>query len=101
MRTVFDDRGRYDRAAGANVAGNLRALAERIASDWAKARGQQDRINKARWVEHQRADDNFLEKGWHWFAGETDYGPPPANPETPGAPAFGATRGPLYSDFGP
>lgn len=101
MRTVFDDRGSYDRAAGTNAAGNLRALAQGIASDWAQARGQQDRINKARWVEHQRADDNFLEKGWQWFAGETDYGPPPANPATPAAPAFAPTREPQYPEFGP
>lgn len=78
----------------------LEHLAVEVAASWAAARGQQDRINRARWVEWDIAQDNMLENGWEFFAGETDYGPPPADPPTPSASQFAPTRAPMHQRFG-
>jgi hypothetical protein len=81
------------------VAAGLEDTARSLAENWARARGEQDRINKARYVDHELDDDNFLEDAWEWVAGEDDYGPPPGNPPTPGPPAFEPTRAPMYPEY--
>jgi hypothetical protein len=100
-RDVFDVKvATYD-ASAQNVSNALRSLAEGIAAAWAAARGQQDRINFARYCEDEASSDGIGENVVEFFGGETDYGPPPENPSTPGAPGFGETREPMYSQFGP
>lgn len=85
----------------ATVAAALDGLGDRLAASWAAARGQQDRINRARYVEWDIAQDSLVENAWEFFAGETDYGPPPADPPTPTRPAYEITRSPLHTEFGP
>ena len=53
----------------------LEDLAHSFATQWARARGQQDRINRARYIAAEIDGDNILENTWEWFAGENDYGP--------------------------
>jgi hypothetical protein len=81
------------------IAGGLEALAHDFAVMWAQARGQQDRINRARWVEREMDDDNPLENAWEWFAGEDDYGPAPDDPPVPVPPWFEATRAPMFTEY--
>ena len=89
-------------ASASSVEAALRALANGIAAAWAAARGQQNRINKARYVEHEVQDDGALENFGEFFAGEDDYGPPPDNPPTPQPPAFAEPDGAkMYTEFGP
>ena len=78
LRLQGDDLRLVGRERGAAA---LEALAEGIAAAWAAARGQQNRINKARWVEHEKQNEGA--RGWgivEAFAGEVDYGPPPGQP---------------------
>ncbi|MGH8884610.1 MAG: hypothetical protein ACRDYX_05450 [Egibacteraceae bacterium] len=74
----------------------LRALAGELASSWAKARGEQDRVNFARHVEREREDRSFFEEVGDFLFGESDYGDPPADPPVPTAPDFTPTRAPMY-----
>jgi uncharacterized protein YukE len=113
----------------ADVATMLRQLADLLAQQWAQARGQQDRINFARYVDAQvRRDaedqmnrDKFYQVGmfvpgapvvagaayiWDHYLrerllGRDDYGAPPENPPAPSGPGFSATRDPQYSQHGP
>lgn len=86
----------------ANQSSAATSLASGIASAWSAARGQQDRINFARYVQSEIEDDNLLENFVEYFGGEDDYGPPPANPEVPGAHnGYAPTRRPMYPNFGP
>lgn len=98
---VTDDKISAYRTSAVNMASALRTLASQIAQGWAAARGQQDRINFARYCEDESANDGWAENAWESFAGEDDYGPPPENPDVPSAPHFSATREPMYSQFGP
>jgi hypothetical protein len=103
-RDVFDTKVTTYGSSAESVAAALEALADGIAAAWAAARGQQNRINTARWVEHEKANEGA--RGWgvvEFFAGEVDYGPPPENPPTPSAPDFGETGDPvrMHPDFGP
>jgi hypothetical protein len=103
-RDVFDEKvTTYGLSAG-SVANALEALANGIAKAWAYARGQQNRINTSRWVEHEKANEGV--RGWgivEAFAGEVDYGPPPDNPPIPGSPDFPETGDPvrMHPEFGP
>jgi hypothetical protein len=83
------------------MASALRAFAEQIAFAWACARGQQDRINFARYCEDESTNDGWGENAVESVAGEDDYGPPPENPACPSAPGFAATREAQYPAFGP
>lgn len=82
-----------------NVADGLVEMANALAANWSKARGQQDRINFARYVDHETSDDGFLENVGEFFVGEDDYGPPPENPPTPAPPSYGATRSPQHPEY--
>jgi hypothetical protein len=101
MRDRFDEHTDTSCSRLREIGGDLRDLARRIAADWAAARGQQDRINFARWVEHEEANENLWDKTKEFFGGDRDYGSPPDDPPTPAPPRFGATRAPMYPEFGP
>jgi hypothetical protein len=101
-RDAFDSKVTTYGSSSSSVASALEVLATGIAAAWAAARGQQNRINKARWVEHEKQNEGA--RGWgvvEFFAGEVDYGPPPDNPAVPGAPGFGATGERMYPEYGP
>jgi hypothetical protein len=95
----FEDKMRREASDTTAVADGLEATARAIGRSWAEARGQQDRINFARWVDKQIDDDGVLENIGEFFTGEDDYGPPPGNPDPPGPPAFPATRSPVHPEF--
>jgi hypothetical protein len=98
-RLQFDEKIRLLGADTSAIVAGLEVLARDFAGHWAKARGQQDRINRARWVDHQMADDNILEKAWQWFGGKTEHGDPPGDPDVPQPPQFEATRQPMFHEF--
>lgn len=101
-RDTSDSKVTTYQGSASSVEAALRALANGIAVAWAAARGQQNRINKARWVEHEVQDDGTLENVGEFFVGEDDYGPPPDNPATPQPPSFaqpGNAR--MHPEFGP
>ncbi|MGH3767925.1 MAG: hypothetical protein ACRDTX_22725 [Pseudonocardiaceae bacterium] len=74
----------------------LRALADGYAASWAKARGEQDRVNFARHVEQERANQSWLDDVGDFLFGGDDYGDPPSDPPVPTAPDFTPTRAPMY-----
>jgi hypothetical protein len=90
-----------DGTAASTAATGLRELARSFATAWSQARGQQDRINFARYVQHETDSDSTLENVGEFFTGEDDYGDPPENPPVPSAPGFHATRQPIHPEFGP
>lgn len=98
---VSDSKVEAYRTSATNMASGLRTFAEQIAQGWAAARGQQDRINFARYCENESSNDGWAENAWESVAGEDDYGAPPENPPVPSAPNFAATRDPKYPEFGP
>ena len=90
----------YGNSAG-SVEDALRALARGIAKSWATARGQQNRINKARYVQHEEENESAVNKFFDNF-NEDDYGPPPDDPATPQPPGFAEPSGArMYGEFGP
>jgi hypothetical protein len=103
-RDAFDTKVTTYGSSSSSVAAALEALAKGIAAAWAAARGQQNRINKARYVEHEKQNEGA--RGWgivEFFAGEVDYGPPPGNPPVPSEPHFPETGDPvrMHPEFGP
>jgi hypothetical protein len=98
-RTLFDTKMTDETTKSGDVAGHLEILAADFARAWSEARGQQDRINRARYVEQDIAEDNIVENAYEHFMGETDYGPPPENPPIPSPPHFTPTRDPLHREF--
>lgn len=90
-----------DGTAASTTAAALRELARSFATAWSQARGQQDRINHARYVQAETEDDGTLENIGEFFVGEDDYGPPPENPPVPQPPGFRATRDPIHPEHGP
>lgn len=54
-----------DGAAATTTAAALRETARSFATAWSQARGQQDRINHARYVEAETSDDGTLEQLAH------------------------------------
>jgi hypothetical protein len=98
---VSDSKVEAYRTSSTNMATGLRTFAEQIAQGWAAARGQQDRINFARYCEDESSNDGWGENAYESFAGEDDYGAPPENPPVPTAPNFSETRDAQYPEFGP
>jgi hypothetical protein len=90
LATAEADAGEIKRA--------LRTLADRFASTWAQARGEQDRINWVRWEQAQRDDDWWGEDLVDFFY-EEDHGEPPPNPATPTAPDYLPTREPIHPEY--
>ena len=74
-------------------------MANTFAAEWADARGEQDRINHARYVQHEKDNDSWAEDGVEWVVGEDDYGEPPANPSVPQPPDYEPTREPIHPEF--
>ena len=93
------DADNFRTPSATNMATATHYLANEIARSWAAARGQQDRINRARYVEWDIAQDNLAENAWEFFAGETDYGPPPSDPSTPVPDGYAETRSPMHANF--
>ena len=83
--------------------GTLSDLSTQIATQWAQARGQQDRINHARWALEQKSHESGIRHSavGNWLLGEKDYGAPPENPATPVGPSFRPTRDPIHPEHGP
>jgi hypothetical protein len=100
-RELFDQKLHQEATDTTTVADALAGTARAIAGSWAKARGQQDRINTARWIQAELDKDGALENAWEWtwFGKEDDYGPPPQDPPVPEPPHFSATRCPLHADY--
>jgi hypothetical protein len=98
-RETFDSRVSTEDGDADTISGALRTLANLFASKWAEARGEQDRINFARYVQHEKDDDSWGENAVEFFAGEDDYGEPPGNPPVPSAPDYEATRAPMHPEF--
>ncbi len=74
-------------------------LARELAGGWAAARGQQDRINTARYNKDESDHDSGWEDFGEFFVGE-DYESPPEDPPVPGPPLYGPTRRPKHPEFG-
>jgi hypothetical protein len=95
----FVTRMAHEGTDATNVADGLVDMANELAGNWAKARGQQDRINFARYVDHETSSDGFLENVGEFFTGEDDYGSPPENPPVPSPPQFAVTRAPQHAEY--
>jgi hypothetical protein len=98
-RDAFDTRMTPEGSDAATVADGLAALAGLFASRWAEARGEQDRINFARYVQHEKDEDSWGENAGEWVVGEDDYGAPPEDPPVPEGPEFAVTRDPIHPEF--
>lgn len=98
-RTTFDSKMSTEGTDADNVSSALVALANRFATSWSEARGEQDRINHARYVQHEKDEDSWTEDAGEWFVGEDDYGAPPENPPVPEPPHYGVTRDPIHPEF--
>jgi hypothetical protein len=85
--------------AGACKAG-LQSTARMFGTKWAECRGEQDRINFARWVNAQKEDDWWGEDLVDYVY-EEDHGAPPDNPPQPEPPLYLATRPPQHPEYGP
>ena len=82
------------------LASELRTLSTSFCEQWARCRGEQDRINWARWVDSEISYDGYGENVVEGFTGEDDYGDPPANPSSPGPDnGFAPTRSPIHPEF--
>lgn len=98
-RETFDTRMSIANEDAGTIRGALIELAAKFASEWAAARGEQDRINWVRWVQSEKDDDNWLENVVEWAFGEDDYGPPPGDPDVPQPPDYAPTRQPIHPEF--
>jgi hypothetical protein len=98
-RASFDSKMSNENTDAGTIRAALVALAGKFASEWAAARGEQDRINQARWVQQQKDDDSWVEDGAEWIVGEDDYGPPPEDPPVPEPPDYQPTRDPIHPEY--
>jgi hypothetical protein len=98
-RTAFDTKLTTEGTDADTIRGALISLADLFASEWAAARGEQDRINHARYVKHEKDNDSWAEDGVEWVAGEDDYGAPPGDPAVPESPDYAPTREPVHPEF--
>jgi hypothetical protein len=98
-RTTFDGKMAAEGTDVDAIAGALVTLANLFASEWSAARGEQDRINHARYVQHEKDNDSWVEDGAELVVGEDDYGAPPEDPPAPEAPDYAVTREPVHAEF--
>lgn len=98
-RDAFDGKMATEDDDAEAISAGLVRLADLFATKWSEARGEQDRINHARYVEHEKDNDSLLENVGEFFVGEDDYGPPPDDPPVPAAPDYAPTRDPIHPDF--
>lgn len=101
MRAQFDDHVDTNRSQLSTLRHSLRGLADQLAADWAAARGEQDRINFARYVRAQKDAEGIVDRVKQWFGPDNDYGSPPGNPPVPTGPGYVETQCSLYSQYGP
>lgn len=97
-RDTFDANLKTADADAGEIVEALISLAGLFASKWAEARGEQDRINWARWVQAQKDDDWWGEDVVDFFY-EEDHGEPPPNPDTPAGPDYLPTRDPIHPEY--
>jgi hypothetical protein len=95
-RHTFDEKLTTEGADASTIKDALIVLADKFASEWAAAWGEQDRINFARYVQHEKDDDSWVEDGAELVVGEDDYGEPPADPPVPEPPDYPVTREPMH-----
>ena len=98
-RLAFDTKLTTEGSDAETIRAALVSLAATFASEWAAARGEQDRINHARYVKHEKDNDSWAEDGVEWIAGEDDYGAPPGDPDVPEPPGYEPTRDPVHPEF--
>lgn len=98
-RSTFDTKMTTEGTDAETMRSRLVTLADKFAAEWSAARGEQDRINHARYVQHEKDDDNWVEDGAELVVGEDDYGAPPDNPPVPEAPDYAVTRDPVHPEF--
>lgn len=98
-RTDFDSKMTTENTDVGTISEALVTLANLFASKWAEARGEQDRINFARYVEDERDSDGWGENTVEFFGGENDLGAPPENPPVPVSPDYEPTRDPIHPEF--
>lgn len=98
-RTTFDAKLGAEDTDVETLRFALVTLAEKFAAEWTDAWGEQDRINFARYVQHEKDNDSWVEDGTELVVGEDDYGEPPANPPMPTVPDYNPTRAPKYVEF--
>lgn len=99
QQTFSSKNGVEDTDAG-TIKTELVDLAKKFAAAWAEARGEQDRINFARYVQHEEDSESGVEDFWEDnVAGDDDYGDPPSNPSAPSGPDYDETREPQYAEF--
>ena len=98
-RTTFDTKMTTEGTDVEAIRGALVTLAGKFASEWAAAWGEQDRINHARYVQHEKDQDSWVEDGTELVVGEDDYGEPPSDPPVPQPPDYAPTRAPIHPEF--
>lgn len=99
-RDSFDTKMSTEAQNSSGVSEGLVTLANAFAKAWSEARGEQDRINMARYVQHQQDSENWAESAWDSVAGQHDYGAPPQNPPVPtAANGFAPTRKPVHPEY--
>jgi len=99
-RDVFDQKMSREGSDASAVSQALVTLANRFAASWAHARGEQDRINTARYVQNQQDHESWADKHIKDpILGETDYGAPPSDPSVPTPPDYSPTRAPMHPEF--
>jgi hypothetical protein len=112
LRGDFEARRENFANSAATVAGNMRDTATEIAKQWSLARGQQNRINFARYVAARVEEDRRRDQGFQindiWdnplterWKGARDYGSPPSNPDAPSGPGFMTGSCRVHPDYGP
>lgn len=110
-REDFDERWPLEDRNADTVADGFEALARQFAEAWSRARGEQDRINHARYVaaeeeKRRKADEGFQLRDisdaviGRW-AGQPDYGPTPSDPPVPSSPHFATNHRPVHPEYGP
>jgi hypothetical protein len=90
-------RGVEDTDAG-TMRTELIDLANKFAIAWKDARGEQDRINFARYVQHEEESEGYGDAVGDFFVEDT-YGDPPKDPDPPEGPDYRPTREPQYAEF--
>ena len=99
-RSQFDTKIGVEGQDASTVSSELVALANKFAESWSQARGQQDRINQARYTQYQENHESWGDKEIrNPLFGDQNWGGPPPNPPVPGPPGYAPTRAPIHPEF--
>ncbi|MBO0728584.1 MAG: hypothetical protein J2P57_04955 [Acidimicrobiaceae bacterium] len=91
----FHQRMQTSASNARTTAYDLQQAAIDIANAWADAQHQQQLYLYYAMVQHKKDSKSFLQQASDWITGDdTNYGQPPARPETPSAPSFAASHVP-------